>query len=439
MLKNIARLLRSERGVALPVAVSVLMVSGALAGAAATSAVTGDRQSNRDRSVKRAVAAADAGLNIASYRLNHFATALTPTLQCVSLNASSGLLQVEAALGDNWCRAQTEDLGEGTSYSYRVSTRAQVNIGGQAVWQRKIVSTGIANGVQRRAITSVAAPTGTPMFIDAVYSELDLLMRNSALVNGTVRSNGNVVLQNGAKVCGDVQVGPKKQLRGSKPTCGGTDTVATEPFVLNPVAVPATNDNGRLSSGADPKTGGISWNATTRVLTGNGGSVTLRGSTYVFCSIHLTNGALIIIEDDGTPVRIFIDAPENCTTGDPARGSVMFEKKGRTDTLGPPALAQIYMIGSKTIPTSFAFDNNEKDCVEMVLYAPNSTFTIQNNGCLLGAVVAKQVSLSNNAEINYDASAGTVMVEDVPLQIYKRQAWVECTPTQKGTAPDGGC
>jgi hypothetical protein len=251
------------------------------------------------------------------------------------------------------------------------------------------------------------------------------------------------VQQNASKICGDAQVGPAKQLRGSKPDCGGTSTQAGEPYVTNPVVLPATNDNARLSTpsgpGADPKTGGISWNSSTRVLTGNGGTVTLRGTDYVFCSIHLTNGAKIIIENDGTPVRIFIDAPERCTTGDPARGSVLFEKKGRTDTLGVPADAQIYMVGSKTIPTSFRFDNNEKECVEMVLYAPLSTFSIQNNGCLAGAVVAKQVSLSNSAEIKYDASAGTVMAEDLPLQIYKRQAWVECRPTQQGTAPDGGC
>lgn len=442
MLQNIARRLRCERGIALPVAVSALMITGALAGAAATSAMTADRGSTRDRGVKRAVAAADAGLSIAAYRLNHFAKSLTPTLQCVSLNATTGLLQVEAALGDNWCREQTEDLGEGTSYRYRVSTRVQATVGGQLVWQRKIVSTGVANGIQRRAISTVAAPTGTPLFVDGVFSDQDLLMRNSAKITGSARSNGNIVQQNSSNICGNVKVGPAKTVRSPKISCGGTSTVATEPYVLNPVTLPASNDNGRLTSGADPRSG-LSWNASTRVLSGNG-TVTLRGTNYVFCRLHLTNDARVIIENDGSPVLIYIDAPERCgaTSGNPTgMGNVLFTQKGTIDNQGVPAMAQLYVMGSKDprYPTSVAINNNHAGGVKMTVYAPNSAFSMANNSVLIGAVVAKQVTMANSTEIRWDSSAGGVLIGGSPLQIYKRQAWVECRPTQQGSAPDGGC
>jgi Tfp pilus assembly protein PilX len=442
MLQNIARRLRSERGIALPVAVSALMITGALAGAAATSAMTADRGSTRDRSVKRAVAAADAGLSIAAYRLNHFAKALTPTLQCVSLNATTGLLQVEAALGDNWCREQTEDLGEGASYRYRVSTRVQTTIGGQLVWQRKIVSTGVSNGVQRRAISTVAAPTGTPLFSGAVVSDQDLIMRNSAKITGSVRSNGNVVQQNSSTICGNVQVGPAKSVRSPKISCGGSSTVATEPYVLTPVVLPASNDNGRLTSGADPRSG-LSWNPTTRVLSGDG-TVILRGTNYVFCRLHLTGNARVIIENDGSPVMIYIDAPERCgaTAGNPTgMGSVLFEQKGQIDNQGVPAMAQLYVTGSKDprYPTSVSIRNSHPDGVKMTVYAPNSTFSLSNNSVLIGAVVAKQITLSNAAQVIWDGSAGGVLIAGSPLQMYKRQSWVECRPTQQGATPDGGC
>ncbi len=433
-------LLRREEGIALPVAVAALMIVAALAGAAATSAVTATRQSSRDNDVKRAVAAADAGLEVGVYRLNKFATVLDDTSQCVVLSAPGGALVSEAVQADGWCRAQTEDLGEGASFSYRVSGRQQVTVGGQDVWQRDIVATGLADGVQRRAVTTLNAPTGQTLFVDGVFSDLDLMMQNSSEINANVRSNGNVITQNSATICGNVMVGPAKQFIGGGQCGGFSSLVATEPFVLNPIELPATNDNARLSSGQDPITAGISWNASTRVLTGSGSgaTVTLRGGTYAFCSIWLEKSARIIVEDDGTPVKIYIDDPDNCTTGVPSKGSILFEKKGRIDTLGPASLAQVYMRGSKTVATQMDFENNEAEGVEMVLYAPDSTFKIRNHGLLIGAVAAKQVSLQNNSEIRYDPSAGEISSGAPPLQIYSRQSWVECS-TAGGATPNANC
>jgi Tfp pilus assembly protein PilX len=431
-----AGLLGGEEGIALPVAVAALMIVGALAGAAATSAVTATRQSSRDGNVKAAVAASDAGLQVGVFRLNKFANILDDTGQCVVANGS-GTLVVEVVQGDGWCRAQTEDLGQGASFSYRVSARKPVTVGGQQVWQRDIVSTGLARGVQRRAATTLNAPKGTPLFVAGVFSDLDLNTWNSSQINSNVRSNGNVNLNNSALICGSVMVGPGKSMSGG-PSCGGGVTQATEPFVLSTIALPAANDNARIDNGLDPKTGNVAWNAGTRVLTIDGGTLTLRGSSYVFCSLHLTKGARLIIEDDGTPVKIYIDAPENCSTGDPSPGSVLMEKKGRIDTLGPASLAQVYMTGSNTIATGLDFENNEKEAVEMALYAPRSTFTIRNYGFLIGGVAAKQVSLQNNSEIRYDSSVAGIGSDTVPLQIYSRQSWVECSTTA-GAAPNSNC
>jgi Tfp pilus assembly protein PilX len=429
-------LLRREEGVALPVVVAVLAIIGALAGAAATSAVTAGRQSSYDSNTKTAVAAADAGLEVGVFRLNKFATILDDSGQCVVANAS-GTLVVEAVQGDGWCRAQSENLGDGVSYSYRVSARKSATVGGQQVWQRDIVSTGLGRGVQRRAATTLNAPKGTPLFMAGVFSDLDLNMWNSSEINSNVRSNGNVSLHNSAFICGDVMVGPGRSMNGGT-SCGGDLLQATEPFVLTSIPLPSSNDNARIGNGQDPKSGSVAWNASTRVLTIDGGTLTLRGGHYVFCSLHLTKSARLVIEDDGTPVKIHIDAPENCTAGDPAPGSVLMEKKGRIDTLGPASLAQVYMTGSDTVATGLDFENNEKEGVEMALYAPRSTFTIRNHGYLIGGVAAKQVSLQNNSEIRYDSSVAGIGSENTPLQIYRRQSWVECS-SRGGSAPNSNC
>ena len=434
--KRWAGLLEGEEGVALPVAVAALMIVGLLAAAAATSAVTANRQSSRDSNVKAAVAAADAGLQVGVFRLNKFATILDDAGQCVVANGS-GTLVVEVVQGDGWCRAQTEDLGQGASFSYRVSGRRSVTVGGQQVWQRDIASTGLVRGVQRRAVTTLNAPRGTPLFVAGVFSDLDLNMWNSSQINSNVRSNGNVNLNNSAFICGDVMPGPGKSMSGV-PSCGGGVTQATEPFVLSSITLPEANDNARIDNGLDPKSGSVAWNAGTRVLTIDGGTLTLRGTNYSFCSLHLTKSARLVIEDDGTPVKIYIEAPESCPTGDPAPGSVLMEKKGMIDTLGPASLAQVYMTGSNTIATSLDFENNEKVGVEMALYAPRSTFSIRNHGFLIGGVAAKQVSLQNNSEIRYDSSVAGIGSETAPLQIYSRQSWVECS-TVGGSAPNSNC
>ena len=420
----------------LPVAVAALMVVGLLAAAAATSAVTANRQSSHDSNTKAAVAAADAGLEVGVFRLNKFATILDETAQCVVQNPA-GTLVAEVVEADGWCPAQTENLGEGVSYSYRVSGRKSATVGGQQVWQRDIVSTGLGRGVQRRAATTLNAPKGTPLFVAGVFSDLDLNMWNSSEINSNVRSNGNVTLHNPALICGDVMVGPGRSMTGG-PSCGGNLLQATEPFVLSSVTAPAGNDNARIGNGQDPQSGRVAWNASARVLTIDGGTLTLRGDNYSLCSLHLTKSARLVIEDDGTPVKIYIDAPESCAAGDPAPGSVLMEKKGRIDTQGPASLAQVYMTGSDAIATGMDFENNEKEGVEMALYAPRSTFTIRNHGFLIGGVAAKQVSLQNNSEIRYDSSVAGIGSETAPLQMYSRQSWVECS-TRGGATPNANC
>jgi Tfp pilus assembly protein PilX len=442
---RLGRLLRSERGVALPVAVSMLMASGALAGVAATSAITSDRQASRDRNVKRAVAAADAGIDVGVYRLNKFALSLNATNQCVTMNGS-GVLAVEPVNADGtaagWCRAQTESLGEGASFTYRVSQRQQVNVGGQDVWQRKVVAVGLVNGVQRRAATQVSAPTGNPLFAYTIFSHEDLVMRNNSSIEGTARTNGNAVIQNSSKICGDLTVGTGKQLRGSKNCSSGSTSTATEPLVLAPVKMPATNENWRLTIGSpgpdDPRSGSVSWNTSTRVLSlDNDGQITLNGGIYILCGLTLNQNGRIIIPDDGTPVKIYIDAPERCAGANP-RGSVSLEQSSRiVNASGDPTMVQLYVVGSTSpsLSTQVAFRNGHD--LSMVVYAPNSLVTFDNQNTFRGAVMAKKVEIRNKAEIIGDPRVANLMGDDVPLQVYKRQSWIECN-AQGGTT-DSGC
>ena len=61
---------------------------------------------------------ANAGLQAAVYQTNLMQPCST---QCVHKAASDGALSNVALQADNWCEAQTEDLGDGATYTFQVS------------------------------------------------------------------------------------------------------------------------------------------------------------------------------------------------------------------------------------------------------------------------------------------------------------------------------
>jgi hypothetical protein len=153
--------LREDRGIALPVAMSVLFLVAGLATITARAAITADHQSLRDRNVKQAFQAANAGIETAMYRTNLMQPG---SLQCALVSPSSGTLAVASVEADGWCAEQTENLGDGQTYSMRISAGVALHVNGQSLVQRRIVSTGIANGVRRRVMLRTNAATGEPVF-----------------------------------------------------------------------------------------------------------------------------------------------------------------------------------------------------------------------------------------------------------------------------------
>ena len=148
-------------------------------------------------------------------------------------------LTLEPVQADGWCRDQTEDLGDGASYSYRVKAGAQVNVNGQSLIQRKVVAIGTVNGVKRRTATVIGSDTGLSLFGGyAVISLEDFNMPNSSQIVGNTGSNGNISLSNSAEICGNATPGVGKSFTTSNSAhlCPGFSAVAaTQPFVLNPV------------------------------------------------------------------------------------------------------------------------------------------------------------------------------------------------------------
>jgi hypothetical protein len=447
------RLLFEERAIAVPVALAVLFLVWGLATVSLRGALTSQTQTQRDRNVKRALQAANAGVDAQIYRFN----LLQPgSLQCVTL--SLGTLTVSALQPDGWCAPQSEDLGESSSYTARMSKAIAINPNGQALVQRSVVSTGYSAGVRRRVLTRITAATGEPIFPGgyAGVSLNSLDVGNNVNVNGGLGTNGNVVLKNFAAVCGDATPGPGKSLsiQNNAHVCGGYSVSSAEtPFNLQPVDqgnAPTVNDNERIgdppsSTSSDPCTScsNIDWNPSTRVLNlRNNSTLTLGGSVYSFCRLDLDNTAQLKIAARplGTAVRIYIDSPESCGGGN-GMGSVSVRNNSSIVNMNSdPTTLQLYVVGSPTVATSVDFSNGLDIASDMIMavYAPNSTVTLRNNVRLTGAIAARQLVLQNNATLTYhdriaDITSGSL------IRLYRSAEFRECSNDQETTAVDSGC
>jgi Tfp pilus assembly protein PilX len=451
-----AKHLRDERGIALPVALAVLFVIAGLATVAARSAIVADHQSLRDTSDKRAIQAAQSGIQMAVYQTNLMQPA---PAQCVGRNGSSQL-QAQAVQSDGWCAPMSETLSDGATYSEQVSQATTATQNTLTVNQRKVVSTGTANGVTRRAVYTINASTGVQLFPTsyALLAQNSISMKNNAKVTGSLGSNGNITLKNNSNICGNITAGPgKTYTHGPNTTvCSGYSTGnATQPFSIQPVDLSGAspNDNNRITNGINNSgtnkdncgstCSKISWNATTRVLTINsGGTLTMGGNVYYLCRIEVKGGGTLQIAARTTPMKVYIDTPENCG-GTSGMGSVAFNSTGQFVNLNSdPTTFVLFVAGSAKIATSVDLsgnDNSGAGPLVMVVYAPNSSLTYQNNLTFTGAIVAKTIDLKNNAVITYDSRV-TSITSGSSIRFYQGSDYKECTgaPTTT-TVPDSGC
>jgi hypothetical protein len=443
----------SESGVALPVALAVVMVVSALAAVAARAAIVSNNQTYRDVRVKQATQAAFAGLQALRYQVNLLQP---PSSHCVLKNATTGALSATVTQSSGWCDPQTEDLGDGMSYTAQISAGTNITVNSQLLSTRRIVSTGTSRGVQRRAAMSVNAATGAPIFPPgyAVTSLNSVNFGDSVRVAGGLASNGNVTMGNTAEVCGPVTPGPGKTLtlNNSASVCGGFSTTpAEQDFQLQPVDLEGsttTNDNARITNAlagsltqADACTScnKIDWDPATRVLKlRNDSTLTLSGDVYNFCQLELHNSAQLIVatRPPGSPLKIFIDTPENCGTG---LGSAVFRNNtGMVNLNSDPTTLQLRVVGSATAATGVSFENSFDSTMIMAVYAPNSTVTMQNNITLVGALAGKLVQLQNNTQLIYHERIDDI-ASGSSIRVYQDQDYVECGLVTTGTAPDEGC
>lgn len=442
--------LKDERGVAMIVAIGVIAVTLAIVATVAVAALQLSFSTNQTVENNQALQVAQTGLQVATYRLNFLQPSSS---QCVT--------NVVASPSGNYCAGYTQSVGNNGSFTYYTSpvmsgsqTCAGLTIvNSNTVTQRCIVSIGTVNGVSRRLQVRVSAFGGGSLFpINGILSLTGATVSNSATINGVLGTNGQITMS-GAAVVNSAQLGPSApapSLKGSA-KIGSTsyNTVAQGPFVLSPVQTGNTatvNDNQRIVNGLsnptvspyDTSSGNVTYNASTRALSiANGGSLTLTGSTYNFCSLSLAGAATITIPASDS-VRIFIDSPDDPTSGCPA-GSGGFTMSNGTVFNGPPGVAtalQFYIYGLNNDSQVINLDGNAQ--LYASIYAPQSTIDISNSGGLTGAIASYGLIMTGNPSFTW--YSGDSSLTSSVTELGYTTAWHECGPLPSGsTDPSTGC
>ena len=471
------RLFREQTGVALATALGVLTVLSITSASVFAVSTRLNTTSTSSRDAKRALAAADAGLEAASFRMNELglqATSKCFTTEPVSTGTGTDPVTGTApAAGE--CPGVTEDLGNGGSYTYYVTPELDegdvcagvpVNYtdseGKVTVTQRCVTSIGTVNGERRRIQARVASYIGAQLFpVGGILAINGITVNNTAIVSGVLGSNGQINLGNNSVVSGGIELGTASTplpMLGNGSTLGGPLTYRSESdgaFLLAPVDMGNTateNDNARISSGQDSSTK-TTYSATNRVLTmQNNASLTLGGGTYNFCKITMGQNSFITIAT-GAKVRFFLDSPDrtnsNCIpsgqTAAQARtngyGGIVMGQGANFNNPGHAINFQIYMYGYSNGTHTVEFNNTS--AMNAAIYAPNSNLVWKNTAGITGGVAASTVEFKNSATFAWAGESGGFSLSDLrtdTVSVYYRMAWTECRRARTAaTDPESGC
>jgi hypothetical protein len=477
---------RGEGGVALPTVLFAMVASMGVAGAAVVASVDVQQGAKRDSGSKSAIAAADAGANVATLRLARYSKTLA-TSECIG--ESSGALVATKAVttgGQAWCPPVSGTVGRGT-YTYWISP-AGSTCGGYALC---IVSVGKVDGVSRRIEltfnesglegggggTSEEEEEGgtSKLGFEGLIGEDKLSITGNADIRVGIGTNGEVIGNNSAaNVCGDIRVGigkPKpsvKQCSGYGVTYGNVNLPPVSSFMPSNIATVSANYRFTACSSKGLPTGcqtdGFTghWNKEPFKPTGSPPrelslgaqeALTVGGPDYWLCKLTLQGGSELIMKA-GSKVRFFFDTPQHC--GMPS-GATQFEMTGSS---------RVTSTGYQSTPGNFDmpgffFSGNGRVYIggnngtnEMIVYGPESEIELKGNATYKGLIAGKTLLVTGSGVVKADAGyelppelrpppkTGEDKEGEVvrTSRLFTPQTYVECEGVAaSGQAPNASC
>ena len=472
--------LTGQDGMAMIMAVLVTTVLLTLVGGAVTVSVQGSGATTHDDSTKAADEAVEAGLRVATYRLNQIQPSDTT---CINNNSA-------VTPTNGTCQDTTETLANGSTFTYW--TTPPLGSGNTCVGnpitssslltQRCITASATAYGVTRRAQVRVVSYAGSPLFPAPGLVGLDgISLNNQAHINGSATTNAALTMQNQAIIVNNgtnaVELGPS----GTATTASGATyptpalkrTAAQGPFTLSPVDPgdsAINNADGNITAGinnpnstpSDPSTkctigttANSCWNPSARTLNlNNQATLTLTGGVYNFCSLSINNQAKLIIANGARPA-IYIDSASRSGSGCPSTQIANGGPSGSGGYAGYFNLDNQGVISNPSLdPTAvivYIYDNsgavnnsdgmlheNNQGTFYGTIYAPQSAFHLDNQAGIVGGVAADKLVIDNQFTFSWDSRDANLASRT--SGVYFRSAWRECQPAPPDpNDPQSGC
>ena len=437
-----------EHGFAMPTAVIILFITTVLLAAAVKVASQTSTSTTRDNNVKAEIAAAEAGLQVAAYRLNQ----LAPTsLLCI--NASE--------VASSKCESAVESLGNKATFQYWTSvalpTAERKTCAGRTVssvvgvTQRCITAEGLVNSVKPgvRLQELVGLSGGEPLFAThGVLGLEEIHISGSVKIPGLATSNGKILAEGGAALEGGYELGPSgkyEQLGGA--THKAPEKTRTEAEGKFGAALPAShatkeiNEDSRITEcaakgcaalgkdefyTAGKEVNKFSGSPNYELKLGSLGELTLGGSKYFLCSFHAERAAKLIIPA-GAKVELFIGSPEGASKCPAGTGKFETEEFKLENHAGPGALV-IMMEGKGP------FKMGRGALIEAGIYAPEAEVTFEGGMEFSGGIVGKKVRIANGVYFKWSEElAGWTNGSGTT---YNRKAWEQCAA---GSGATEGC
>lgn len=391
-------------------------------------ALNTSNQSTHETAADRASAAADAGAQVALFRLN-------------TTGGATGA---------------TGSMGNSASYTYAVSslpTSASACAGlwvrnsGQSVEQMCITSTGTVDGVSQRVQERVVAYTPAV----SLFPVNGLLAINGFYAAGPVggsfdlASNGQMNFTNQINLAGHLEY-PSAEPPNT-PQQNECNTNCVPVAEGSPISVPTEPSSDYVNAAATNNDAAISWpagftyTASTHTVTQSGvnnATVNFPAGTYYYCGVDLGGGSTATINTTSWPVKIYIDSTTGgrCTTGS---GSLTGSNSVQlANSSGVASNVQLFFYGNPPCTTScsstFAVNSQTYDGD---VYAPYSSLTVAGGGTFTGAMVIGDLTANGALTFNYQAPSGSGSGSTTAT--YYPAAHTSCIPSTTSGGTSGSC
>jgi hypothetical protein len=239
-----------------------------------------------------------------------------------------------------------------------------------------------------------------------------------ALTNGDVGSNGDISIDQNAKVWGDAVAGPSHTttVLGNAVVTGST-TPASQQVELPSINVPTYTNYGNLTVSSN-----TSWTSSNRTYgtlrVGSNKTLTIRGpANIVASSLTLNSGAKIVVDATNGPVTFYVVDNFIMNSNAQIYSTDYKPSKVKLNLLSDNVINPEVQVTLDTVD----FDSNSQ--VWGTVYAPNARIVFDSNFQLYGSIMARSLDVDSNSRFHFDEALINATANGVPT--YETLCWRE--------------